>query len=120
MDAEDLADDTFVAAAPAVVARAVADPARWPLWWPDLTLTVTRDRGRRGVQWQVAGALTGSAEIWLEPFGDGTVVHFYLRAGLSDPARSARAQSWKQSVHALKDELEAGREPGTPVRRSRW
>jgi hypothetical protein len=120
VEGEDLADDTFVAAAPAVVARAVTDPARWRLWWPDLTLTVSRDRGRQGVQWQVGGGLTGTAEIWLEPFGDGTVVHFYLRAGLSDLARSLRAQSWKRSVHALKDELEAGREPGTPVRRSRW
>jgi hypothetical protein len=68
----------------------------------------------------VSGALTGTAEIWLEPVGDGTVLHFYLRTGLSDRGRAARATAWKRSVHAVKDELERGREPGTPVRRSRW
>jgi hypothetical protein len=119
VDGDDLADDTFVAAAPAAVARLVADPRRWSLWWPDLGLTVARDRGRDGIQWTVSGALTGTAEIWLEPFGDGTVLHFYLRAGLSDVERAVRARGWKRCVHALKDELEAGREPGTPVRRSR-
>lgn len=120
MHGEDLADDTFVAAPPAVLARSVADPARWRQWWPDLSLTVTRDRGSRGLQWTVSGALSGTAEIWLEPYGDGTVVHFYLRAGLDNRARAVRALAWKRSVHALKDELEQGRAPGTPVRRSRW
>jgi hypothetical protein len=120
VDGEDLADDTFIAAPPAVVARLVADPARWRAWWPDLTLVTERDRGRSGRQWRVAGALSGTAEIWLEPVGDGTVLHFYLRTGLSDRARAARATAWKRSVHAVKDELERGREPGTPVRRTRW
>jgi hypothetical protein len=120
MDGDDLADDTFVAAPPAVVARIVADPGRWGVWWPDLELAVTLDRGVQGRQWRVGGALTGTAEIWLEPVGDGTVVHFYLRAALDDRARAARARSWKRSVHAVKDELEQGRAPGTPVRRSRW
>jgi hypothetical protein len=120
VDGEDLADDTFIAAPPAALARLVSDPARWRAWWPDLSLVTERDRGRSGRQWRVAGALTGTAEIWLEPVGDGTVLHFYLRAGLSDRARAARATAWKRSVHAVKDELEGGREPGTPVRRSRW
>ena len=59
-------------------------------------------------------------EIWLEPWGDGVVVHWYLRA---EPARVARrpereraqrVRRWKEQVHALKDRLEAGREPGSP------
>jgi hypothetical protein len=120
VDGEDLADDTFIAAPPAAVARLVADPARWQAWWPDLTLVTERDRGPSGRHWRVSGALSGSAEIWLEPVGDGTVLHFYLRTALSDRARAARTIAWKRSVHAVKDELEDGREPGTPVRRSRW
>ena len=119
MDGEDLADDTFVATPPAALAGAVHDPIRWRQWWPDLALTVAADRGRSGLQWRVGGGLRGTAEIWLEPVGDGTVVHFYLRAGLSDAERARRTLAWKRSVHALKDELEAGRPPGTPVGRSR-
>jgi hypothetical protein len=119
VDGDDLADDTFVAVAPGVVAEQVHDPARWRSWWPDLSLTVVRDRGTEGVHWRVSGALEGTAEIWLEPVGDGTVVHFYLRAGLSDPARAARTVAWKRSVHRLKDQLEAGRAPGSPAAGSR-
>ncbi len=116
----DIADDTFVVAATATVAEVVRDPASWRAWWPDLELTVTEDRGLKGVRWSVAGAVLGSMEIWLEPCGDGVVVHWYLRA---DPARVTRRSDrerarlvlrWKQQVHALKDRLEAGREPGTP------
>ena len=125
----DLVDDTFVAAAPETVARAVADPARWSVWWPDLQLTTTRDRGAKGRQWAVQGALVGTAEIWLEPWWDGVLVHFYLRAdpasrlqsGEVDPVRAARlrrsrAQLWKREVHRLKDELEHGRRVGDPSR----
>lgn len=114
--AVDLVDDAFIAAFPALVARAVADPCRWRRWWPDLHLTVTRDRGVKGQQWAVEGALAGTAEIWLEPWGDGVLVHHYLR--VDPPAlrsgrwlrreRRRRALSWKRSVHALKDELESG------------
>lgn len=123
----DLVDDTFVACAPATVASAVADPARWSAWWPDLRLTTTRDRGAKGRQWAVQGALAGTAEIWLEPWWDGVLLHFYLRAdpasrlrsGAVDARRAARlrqsrAQLWKRQVHRLKDELERGRGTGEP------
>jgi hypothetical protein len=123
----DLVDDTFVACAPATVAEAVADPARWSVWWPDLRVTTTRDRGDKGRQWAVQGALVGTAEVWLEPWWDGVVLHFYLRAhpesrlgpDASDPRRAARlrqsrAQLWKRQVHRLKDELEHGRRAGEP------
>jgi hypothetical protein len=122
----DLVDDTFVVASPRRVADVVADPGRWVLWWPDLRLTRTRDRGLKGQQWRVDGPLAGTAEIWLEPWGDGVLVHWYLRCdavdrggagagapGRVDRERRRRAQDWKRVVHALKDELEAGREPGT-------
>jgi hypothetical protein len=107
VNGEDLADDTYLAARPAVVARAVSDPRRWALWWPDLWLTVIRRRGVRGIVWTVGGALAGTAEIWLEPCGDGTVLHFYLRTGLTDAQRVTRTLAWKRCAFALKDELEA-------------
>lgn len=117
----DLVDDTFVVAPPQRVAEVVADPRRWRSWWPDLRLTTTRDRGVKGRQWRVDGALVGTAELWLEPWRDGVIVHCYLRCDPADPAdpdnpadaalavdreRRRRAQAWKRVVHALKDALE--------------
>jgi hypothetical protein len=128
----DLVDDTFLACVPAAVARVVADPARWAAWWPDLRLTTTRDRGLKGRQWTVQGSLVGTAEIWLEPWWDGVLLHHYLRADRADRAsragaadgvaaarwavreRQRRARWWKSQVHRLKDELETGRRPGEP------
>jgi hypothetical protein len=125
----DLIDETFVVADPDAVAAVVADPRRWRAWWPDLRLTVFMDRGRQGVRWSVAGRLVGSSEIWLEPFGDGVIVHYYLRCEPAtprrphSPRRAARAAArlrhrhavaWKLRVNSLKDELEAGRQPGEP------
>jgi len=83
----DIADDTFVVAALTTVAEVVRDPASWRAWWPDLEPTVTADRGLKGVRWSVSGAAVGSMEIWLEPWGDGVVIHWYLRA---EPGRVAR------------------------------
>jgi hypothetical protein len=91
------------------------------------------------MRWTVTGALVGSSEIWLEPVGDGTVVHYYLRADLTRrgmPAtpvtgppgrlgrlgrRTARAYAvaFKRRLNALKDELEGGRLPGVPPPSSR-
>ncbi len=126
----DLVDDTFVVVPPSRVAEVVADPLRWREWWPDLHLTCTRDRGVKGQQWRVEGPLVGTAEVWLEPWRDGVLVHFYLRC---DPApatggvrpdreRRRRAQAWKRAVHRLKDELESGaaapaRAPAVKARR---
>jgi hypothetical protein len=116
----DIADDTFVVASPAAVADLVRDPASWHAWWPDLVPTITRDRGLAGVQWSVRGAVLGSMEIWLEAWGDGVVVHWYVRAEPAcvvprpDRERAQRVLRWKRQVYALKDRLEAGREPGSP------
>ncbi len=117
----DIADDTFIVAAPAIVAAVVADRQRWRQWWPDLALDVTRDRGDQGLRWTVGGALVGSMEIWVEPVADGVVLHYLVRAepaGRDGPerVRARRTQAWKRHVHRLKDELEAGREPGHPRR----
>lgn len=122
----DLADDTYLACHPALVATAVSDPVRWAAWWPDLTLRTSRDRGLKGRQWSVQGALVGTAEIWLEPWWDGVVLHFYLRADRSgrggaatvppdDEEQRRRTARWKGQVHRLKDELEGNRRPGEPA-----
>lgn len=126
----DIIDDTFVAAPPTCLAPYVADPASWRRWWPDLRLSVSENRGVAGVRWRVSGALTGTSEIWLEPWADGALVHFYLRADPTgrlpsrpgarrrrlERVRRRRVRSWKREVHALKDTVEAGRPPGVPPR----
>jgi hypothetical protein len=80
MNSIQIADETFVAADPVEVGRAVGDPASWRRWWPDLLLTVIEDREDKGHRWTVAGALTGTMEIWLEPVLDGVVLHYFLHA----------------------------------------
>ena len=113
----DIADDTFLRVPPPVLARMVADSTWWIRWWPDLVPHTTRDRGVKGQQWTVTGALRGSMEVWLEPVSDGTVVHWYLRADPSRPRvarsprrvrreRERRIRTWKSDMYALKDRLE--------------
>jgi hypothetical protein len=135
----DLVDETFVVADRRLLARQISDPALWLEWWPDLRLSVVTDRGVDGIRWSVSGALSGTAEIWLEPWQDGVVVHWFLRAGL--PPRGSRdtglpprgsggsgshlerecarlrhryATAFKRRIHALKDDLERGRPAGLP------
>lgn len=130
----DLVDETYVVAEPAVLATRFADPALWRAWWPELRLTVAQDRGAQGLHWRVAGALTGTSEVWLEPYGDGVIVHYYLRVDPTRPGsdteplrrpparmrrlgrRLARRHTieWKRRVNALKDELEGSRPVGLP------
>jgi hypothetical protein len=134
MSLVDLIDETYVVAPPAAVAARLREPALWRRWWPELDLVVFQDRGAQGVRWTVTGALVGTSEVWLEPVGDGTLLHYYLRADptrrgsatepiAGPPARLARlgrrtarrhALALKRRVNALKDELERGREPGMP------
>jgi hypothetical protein len=115
----DLVDETFVVADPVRVAEVVRDPARWPRWWPDLTLAVFQDRGEAGVRWTVRGALTGSMEVWLEPYSDGVLVHHYVRCdaasgSLDRRERRRRQLHAKRLFWALKDELEGDRRAGEP------
>jgi hypothetical protein len=80
MNSIQVADETFVCADPVDVGKAVADPASWRRWWPDLRLSVVEDRGPAGHRWTVSGALTGTMEIWLEPSFDGVILHYFLHA----------------------------------------
>jgi aminoglycoside phosphotransferase (APT) family kinase protein len=116
----DVADDSFVVAAPARVAARLRDPAFWRSCWGDLELTPYHDRGDEGVRWYVTGALVGTAELWLEPFGDGTLVHVFLRADPESPRRGIPARlarrytlALKAALFRAKDDLEAGRVVGT-------
>jgi hypothetical protein len=124
----DLIDETYLVVAATVLADVVHDPNRWRAWWPDFVLTVFMDRGTDGIRWSVSGSLVGSAELWLEEYGDGVLLHYYLRvdpaggappAGRSGARRADRlrrqyALTWKRQVNALKDELEGGRGAGEP------
>jgi hypothetical protein len=118
----DLADDSFVAVPRAAVAPRLAAPAFWRSCWPGLELEAYHDRGAEGMRWYVRGALTGTAEVWLEPYwdGDGTLVHVFLRADPDGrpirshsrkPAAVARlnkryAVDLKRALFRLKDQLE--------------
>ena len=116
-----VADETFVAAAGARVGAAIADPARWRRWWPDLRLQVIEDRADKGIRWTVAGPLTGTMEIWLEPMLDGVILHYFLHAepdggaAGADPAKIThqRRVAGKRMSFEIKNELEAARPVGT-------
>ena len=124
MNSIQIADETFVAADPVEVGRAVGDPVNWRRWWPDLLLTVVEDRGAMGHRWTVAGALTGTMEIWLEPVLDGAVLHYFLHAEPSGVAawqlakmnlakvNHRRRVAGKNMAFEVKRTLEATRQVG--------
>ncbi len=119
----DIVDETFIAVPPKLVATVFAEPASWRRFWPDLRLEVYADRGDQGQRWTIQGALTGTMEVWLEPMLDGTLLHYFLRADLSRPARrprELRREYTRRQLAAkalsldLKAQLEDGRAPGCP------
>jgi len=131
MSSIQIADETFIAADPVAVGNAVADPANWLRWWPDLRLTVVEDRGEAGHRWTVTGAVTGTMEVWLEKLldgPDGVVLHYFLHA---EPAGAAawelakmnlaktthrRRVAGKDMAFEVKRTLEAGRPVGVSRR----
>ncbi|HVF20993.1 MAG TPA: polyketide cyclase / dehydrase and lipid transport [Mycobacteriales bacterium] len=128
----DLIDETFVVADPAQVAEALHDERLWRRLFPDLELTVFQDRAAQGLRFTVTGALVGTSEFWVEPWRDGAIVHYYLRADLTrrgsgtEPvagpgralarravrARSEHVHRLKAGLNEVKDRLEGGRLPG--------
>ena len=119
-----LIDETWIDASSETVSAVIANPANWRVWWPTLRLDVTRDRGRKGMQWAArSDEVTGTAEIWLEPYKTGVILHHYLRldaaGGRPLRARAARrrtrafAEQAKRSFWVLKDELERDTGSGT-------
>ncbi|MGZ8180255.1 hypothetical protein ACXVUM_20225 [Williamsia sp. SKLECPSW1] len=121
MNSVQVADETFVAASPASVAGVVGDRSRWRGWWPDLVLDVVEDRGEQGIRWRVAGALTGTMEIWCEPVLDGFVLHYFLHAEPTGPGGRASAENHARRVAGrrmsveVKRRLESGRAVGDPA-----
>ena len=116
MNSIQIADETFVAADPVEVGRAVADPASWRRWWPDLQLTVVEDRGPAGQRWTVSGPLSGTMEIWLEPVLDGVVLHYFLHA---EPSGVAAWQLAKLNLAKLNHERRiAGKEMAFELKRT--
>lgn len=91
MPAIDIIDELFIVAEPDLLRRALCDEVLWQSWFPGLVLTPYDDRGRLGVRWTVAGELTGTAEVWLQEHGDGTIVHVYVRA--DPPAGGSRRRA---------------------------
>jgi hypothetical protein len=124
MNSIQIADETFVAADPVAVGQAVADPASWSRWWPDLRLVVVEDRGELGHRWTVTGALTGTMEVWLEKMLDGVILHYFLHAEPSavaarDLAKTnvakmnhRRRVAGKEMAFEVKSRLEADRPVG--------
>lgn len=124
-----VADETFVAAAPSAAGAVVNDRARWRRWFGDLRLEVVEDRGNAGVRWRVDGPIAGTMEIWCEEVLDGFVLHYYLHAeparGLpADPAAAmaeaaalnkARRVAGKEMSFEVKALLERDREVGGPA-----
>lgn len=126
MSSIQVADETFVAASPEAVGRAVGDRGDWRRWFPDLLLDVVEDRADKGVRWTVAGPLTGTMEIWLEPVLDGVVLHYFLHAEPTAAAASEvtktdfptmthrRRVAGKRMAFEVKNALEADRPVGLP------
>ena len=118
----DVAQECFVVGRLGELAGWAHSPSTASALWPGLSVTVEQDRGAEGVRWAVSGPLVGTAEIWLEPYGDGVLVHCYLRADrVGRPLRRAAAlrmkRKWQRHLTGrlweLKDRTEAGRTPGT-------
>ena len=107
----DTSDEVFVVASPCSIADHVKDSRRLSAWFPGVVLSVIEDRGCAGMRWAATGAVSGTAEIWIEPVMDGAVIHTFLRGEV------ATSKPWpltvKKAAFSIKDALEAGRVAGT-------
>ena len=110
----DLTAEAFIAVTPDRARTTLAVGSFWEAFWPGLVLDVTQDRGLRGVRWSVSGRLSGSAEVWLEPWREAVVVHVYLRAPdrrLADRLLRRYDQAMREALFLAKDRLEGTRAP---------
>jgi hypothetical protein len=127
----DVADQSLVALPRVLVAADPRGPCRLGRWVPGLALQGVLDRGAEGRLWRARANLAGrewagTAEVWLEPWHDATVVHLYVRLdplpGAGTPAVQARTvdrlrnglvDRWKHRLQTWRDEVEAARAPGS-------
>jgi hypothetical protein len=136
-------DEFFIDAPPARVLDELASAGRIRAWWPGGRADGENDRLRvrapvpgpfappvtfearldglrpgEGLTWWLEhGELRGRGEWWLEPFKDGTIVHYYLdvergdRRGARRLSKAVRRHRWavRRGINALKDLLEGRR-----------
>lgn len=94
--AVDLAVDGYIHARPGVVCRALTETTFWQAVDPELALRCYHDRGEEGMRWYVSlpgTGMTGTAEVWLEPFRDGTLPHLFLRCDQKPAGWRARRRA---------------------------
>ncbi|MHA3704505.1 polyketide cyclase / dehydrase and lipid transport [Jatrophihabitans sp. YIM 134969] len=118
-----VADETWIAAPPARVGQAVADPAVWEAFWPGLAPRLVEARGVEGVRLAVEEppgerhhGWHGTAELYVHPEFEGVLLFQFLRLdpapGRRVPAREVRREQARRSATglaaswALKDRLE--------------
>lgn len=127
----DFSVDGYVHARPALVVPALTAPDLWRVIEPGLSLRTYHDRGEEGMRWYVSGAavgMTGTAELWVEPWRDGTVTHLFLRCILRPPTLRARLRArrirrtaerrLRMALFAQKDRLEASAARTEPADRA--
>lgn len=106
-------DETYVDAAPGVLAGVFTHPANVATVWPHVTARLVQDRGDAGATWAVEGHLSGEFEVWIEPYWEGAIVHHYVRAvaarGRPGAWERAHVRRWKRFVTAVKDKVEPSR-----------
>jgi hypothetical protein len=88
MPALDIVDETFVRAPVDALRATLCNEAAWAAL--GMNAHCYEDRGDAGKRWTLFGALTGTAEVWLEQNFGGVLVHIYIRAdprGNVSPAR---------------------------------
>jgi hypothetical protein len=142
-------DELFIHASPERVQRALLGLSEDATWWPGartgggygwvridaptgrplarmhMKASIPSSREWEGFTWMLEeGDLVGRAEWWLEPFKDGTIVHYYLDVEKGPRARGrmptiVRRHRWaiRRGVNALKDVLEARSPSGRPAAR---
>lgn len=118
-------DQGFVAATPDRVFRMVADPSKYPTWWPGakangsgLSLPIRRGSRRFAVERERDGIglylVSGgdSLEWYLEPFDEGTIVNVFLdvegAAGRSARRVLRMRGAIRTALVGLKRRLESG------------
>lgn len=123
-------DDGFVRAPESRCYRTLTDVVSWPGFWPGtrveehdedrytllagswprrLRLEVTAGAWRldAGFTFQLAGDVSGTWEIWLEPGWGGTVVHHVVPARAGSPRALPLLRGWlRAGLWGLKDLLE--------------
>lgn len=98
MPALDIVDQTFVRAPVGELRAVLCDESAWRA--RGMTLRCYEDRGDEGKRWTLSGALTGTAEVWLESNYGGVLVHVYLQA--NPLRRSSPARLRARYAHPLK------------------